>query len=165
MANFRSSPNDRSGDQRVRGEMNISGSIRGHELYYIHGACDLDQSAARWLPMGYGLAEAATAAYPTRFVCPARGRLVRTMIRCKAAAGSSVLTLYKAVDATAAAATFAEDITVNIAATDTTYDFDTSGSLHFGKGDVISFKLNPTSNPDETNFTHVLELYTRADIP
>ena len=155
----------RASRQQVTGPFKASGSIRGHELFLIHGAWDLDQSAARWLPMGYGLAEAATAAYPTRFVCPARGRLVRTMIRCKAAAGSSVLTLYKAVDATGAPATLSEAITVNIAATDTTYDFDTSGSHHFGKGDVISFKLNPTANPDETNFTHVLELYTRLDIP
>ena len=165
MGSFRSSRSTIRRNMTVSGSHDVSGSIRGHTIHLIHGACDLDQSAARWLPMGYGLAEASSAAYPTRFVCPARGRLVRTMIRCKAAAGSSVLTLYKAVDATGAPATLSEAITVNIAATDTTYDFDTSGSHHFGKGDVISFKLNPTANPDETNFTHVLELYTRLDIP
>ena len=147
------------------GSVMVSGSIRGHELYFIHGAADLDQTAARYLPMGYGLAEAASAAYPTRFVCPARGRLVKSMIRCKAAAASTALTLYKAVNGTNAPATAGETKIVNIASVDTTYSFTFTGSHHFNAGDVISLRVNPTNNPDETNFTHVFELYTRADIP
>jgi hypothetical protein len=147
------------------GSVMVSGSIRGNELYFIHGACDLDQSALRWLPMGYGLAESAAANYTTRFVCPAKGRIVRTIIRCKAAAGSTNLTLYKASDGTSAAATYVERTNTNIAATDTTYSFNMSGNHHFNAGEVISFSLNPSSNPDETNFTHVLEFYTYLNIP
>ena len=146
------------------GSIMTSGSIRGHELYYIHAASDLGQSAARYLPMGYSLGEAASAGYTMRFICPARGRVIRTMMRCEGAAGSSVLTLYKAIDGTAAPATSLEAITVDIDTADTTFDFNFTSPLHFAKGDVISFKLNPTNNPETSNWTHVLEFYTYNDI-
>ena len=162
---FRSGANDSSGQKRHRGAMNVSGSIRGHEIFLLHGAADLDQSAARWLPMGYGLNESSAANYTTRFVCPADGRWIRSVVRCKAAAGVTNLKLYKAVDGTSAAATEMEHTITNVAAVDTSYGFDASGSHHFFEGDVISFKINPASNPDETNFTHVLELFTRAINP
>ena len=161
---FRGGQNKTSGTRTHSGTLSISGSLRGHTIHLIHGACDLDQSAARWLPMGYGLGESSAANYTTRFVCPANGRLKRTVIRCKAAAGASSLALYRAIDGTNAAATLVETVGVAIASVDTSYDFDFSGSLHFQKGNVISFRLNPTSNPDETNFTHVLELFTRTAI-
>ena len=164
MGNFRSSRSRIRRNMAVTGSHDVSGSIRGHTIHLIHGACDLDQSAARWLPMGYGLGESSAANYTTRFVCPANGRLKRTVIRCKAAAGASSLALYRAIDGTNAAATLVETVGVAIASVDTSYDFDFSGSLHFQKGNVISFRLNPTSNPDETNFTHVLELFTRTAI-
>ena len=80
--------------------------------------------------------------------------------------GSNMVGLVnRAADGTAAPALHAthyETVRLDIAAANTSYGFDTSGSMHFQEGDVIAFKINPTSNPDETNYTHILELYTRS---
>ena len=147
------------------GSVGISGSVRGHQLVFLDGASDLDQTAARFLPLGYTLSEAAAANYSVKYVCPAPGRWVRSIVRCKGAAGVTDITIYRAADGTAAPALHAthyETVRLDIAAANTSYGFDTSGSMHFQEGDVIAFKINPTSNPDETNYTHILELYTRS---
>jgi len=154
-----------SGSSHITGSVFSSGSMRGHEIHFVHGAADLGQATLKWLPMGYGVAEGSSASYPVRFVCPASGSWKRTLIRSAGAAGSSTLRLYRSQDGTANPSTFREHVTVNIAATNKTYAFDPSGSLHFHEGDVIAFSFDPASNPGHTNYTHILELYTRKDIP
>ena len=117
--------------------------------------------------MGYGAAETTTATFMVRFVAPARGRWVKSYLRSSVAADTTTLKLYKAIDATANPATLMETVQVECAAASTTYEFSSTGSsgvLHFAEGDVIAFRLDPETQPDLTNYTHVLELYTRADI-
>lgn len=147
------------------GSVLVSGSVRGHEIHFVHGATDLGQSSVKYLPMGYGVAEGAAATFPVRFLCPTSGSWKRTIIRSAGAAGSSTLRLYRSQDGTANPSIFREHVTVNMAATNHTYSFNTSGSLHFHEGDVIAFSFDPASNPGATNFTHIFELYTRIDIP
>jgi len=168
MANFRSSPNQSSGQKRHKGAMNVSGSVRGHELFLIHGASNLAQSAEKFLPMGYGSTETTSATYLNRFIAPSRGRWVKSYLRTSVAADTTTLKLYKAIDGTANPATLVETVSVECSAGSTTYEFDSTsgtGDLHFAEGDVIAFRLNPETQPDLTNFTHVIELYTRVDIP
>jgi len=149
------------------GSFGVSGSIRGHELFLIHGASNLAQSTEKFLPMGYGSTETAGATYLSRFVAPARGRWVKSYLRTTTAADTTTLKLYKAIDGTANPATLVETVSVECSAADTTYEFTSvsgSGDRHFNEGDAIAFRLNPETQPDLANFTHVLELYTRADI-
>ena len=174
MANFRSSPESTSGKRRHQGtnentgSMSVSGSVRGHELFLIHGACNFNTAAQKFLPMGYNDTEAAAGGYQNRFIAPARGRWVKSYVRTSVAADTSILRLYKAEDGTANPATIMEVITVEMAAASTTYEFNSgtgSGGLAFGEGDALAWRFDPETQPDLTNFTHVLELYTRADIP
>jgi len=161
MGNFRSSPSNQSG------RMNASGSIRGHELFLIHGASNLAQATEKFLPMGYGSTETTAATYLNRFIAPSRGRWVKSYLRTSVAADTTTLKLYKAIDGTANPATLVETVSVECSAGSTTYEFnsaDGARTMHFAEGDVIAFRLNPETQPDLANFTHVLELYTRADI-
>ena len=170
---YRGGSSDRKGRQRTHGaqmgtgSFGVSGSIRGHELFIIHGACNFNTAAQKFLPMGYHDTEAAAAAYQNRFVAPARGRWVKSYVRSSVAADTSILKLYKAVDATANPATLVEAVTAEMAAASTTYEFTSvsgSGDRHFNEGDALAWRFDPETQPDLTNFTHVLELYTRADI-
>jgi len=156
------------GTRSHKGSMNVSGSVRGHELFIIHGASNLAQSTEKFLPMGYGSTETTAATYLNRFIAPSRGRWVKSYLRTSVAADTTTLKLYKAIDGTANPATLVETVSVECSAGSTTYEFNSTGSsgvLHFAEGDVIAFRLNPETQPDLTNYTHVLELYTRADIP
>ena len=173
MPRFGGSGDDTSGRKRhvgadmTTGSLGVSGSIRGHELYFIHGACNYNTAAQKFLPMGYHDTEAAAAAYQNRFVAPARGRWVKTYFRSSVAADTTDIKLYKAIDGTANPATHIETVQAECAAASTTYEFvSTSGSsdITFQKGDALAWRLDPETQPDLTNFTHVLELYTRADI-
>ena len=150
------------------GSMSVSGSIRGAELYFIHGASNFNTAATKFLPMGYNDVESAGATFLNRFVAPCRGRWVETLVRSSVAADHTLMKLYKAVDATANPATLVETANLDLAAAATTYALTSStgfGQVQFNKGDVIAFRMDPGTQPDLTNFTHVLELYTRFDIP
>ena len=150
------------------GSVLVSGSVRGHELYFIHGASNFNTAAQKFLPMGYNDTETAGGTYTSRFVAPCRGRWLRSHVRTTTAGDTSILKLYKAIDGTANPATLTEAVTVEMDAADTTFDFvSTSASygVHFQKGDAIAWRFDPETQPDLTNFTHVLELYTSYDIP
>ena len=167
MANFRSSPNNTQGTKRHRGTMNVSGSVRGHELFLIHGACNFNTAAEKFLPMGYNDVEAAGGGYLNRFVAPARGRWVKSYVRSSVAADTSILKLYRAIDGTSNPNLLSETITVECAAASTTYEFNSgtgSAGIPFNEGDALAWRFDPETQPDLTNFTHVLELYTRKDI-
>ena len=149
------------------GSMSVSGSIRGAELYFIHGASNFNTAATKFLPMGYNDTEAAAGGYQNRFIAPSRGRWVKSYVKSSVASDTTTLKLYKAVDTEGNTATLIETVAVECAAAATTYEFssaDASGALHFNEGDAIGFRFDPETQPDLTNFTHVLELYTRADI-
>ena len=171
---FRSSPNNtqgivnRNGETRATGSMAVSGSIRGHELYFIHGASNFNTAAQKFLPMGYNDVESAAATYLNRFVAPSRGRWVKSYVRTTTVGDTCILKLYKAIDATANPATLVESVTVEMDAASTTFEFNSgtgSSIAVFNEGDVLAFRFDPETQPDLTNFTHVLELYTRKDIP
>ena len=150
------------------GSVLVSGSVRGHELYFIHGASNFNTAAQKFLPMGYNDTETAGGTYTSRFVAPCRGRWLRSHVRTTTAGDTSILKLYKAIDGTANPATLTEAVTVEMDAADTTFDFvsiSASYGIHFQKGDAIAWRFDPETQPDLTNFTHVLELYTRQDIP
>ena len=167
MANFRSSPDASSGARRHQGTMNVSGSVRGHELFIIHGASNFNTAAQKFLPMGYNDVESTGGTFLNRFVAPARGRWIKSYVRSSVAADTTDLKLYKAVDATANPATLVETVQVECAAAATTYEFTSTGGrniIHFNEGDALAWRLDPETQPDLTNFTHVLELYTRKDI-
>jgi hypothetical protein len=167
MAQRRSGANNTTGPKKHHGAMNVSGSIRGHELYFIHGASNFNTAAQKFLPMGYNDVESAAATFLNRFVAPCRGRWVKSYVRSVTAADTTDIKFYKAIDGTANPATHVETVQVECAAASTTYEFiSTSGSsdITFNKGDAIAWRLDPETQPDLTNFTHVLELYTRADI-
>ena len=165
---FRGGPNKTSGTRTHTGASSVSGSIRGHELFLIHGASNFNTALQKFLPMGYNDTEATAAGYQNRFVAPSRGRWIKSYVRSSVAGDTCDLKFYKAIDATANPATLMETVQVECAAASTTYEFSSTGSsgvIHFQEGDAIAWRFDPETQPDLTNFTHVIELYTRVDIP
>ena len=164
---FRSGGNDSRGTKRHRGNQLVSGSIRGRELHLIHGAVNFNTAAQKFLPMGYNVIETDAAAYQNRFVAPCEGRWVKTYLRSSVAGDTCDLKLYKALNGTANPNVLMETVQVECDAASTTFEFSSTGSsgiIHFNEGDALGFRFDPETQPDLTNFTHVLELYTREDI-
>jgi len=164
---FRSGASDSRGTKRHQGRMMVSGSIRGRELHLVHGAANFNTTAQKFLPMGYNDTETNAGGYLNRFVAPAEGRWVKTYLRSSVAGDTCDLKLYKALDGTANPGTLMETVQVECDAASTTFEFSSTGSsgiIHFNEGDAIAFRFDPETQPDLTNFTHVLELYTREDI-
>ena len=154
---FRSGGNDSRGTKRHRGNQLVSGSIRGRELHIVHGAVNFNTAAQKFLPMGY----------TSRFVAPTEGRWVKTYLRSSVAGDTCDLKLYKSLDGTANPNVLMETVQVECDAASTTFEFSSTGSsgiIHFNEGDALGFRFDPETQPDLTNFTHVLELYTREDI-
>ena len=121
------------------GSMSVSGSIRGAELYFIHGASNFNTAATKFLPMGYNDVESSGATFLNRFVAPCRGRWVETLVRSSVAADHTLMKLYKAVDATANPATLVETANLDLAAAATTY------ALTSSTGATITIKVMKTA--------------------
>tara|TARA_R110002110_G_scaffold111658_1_gene277957 strand:- start:875 stop:1381 length:507 start_codon:yes stop_codon:yes gene_type:complete len=164
---FRSGGNDSRGTKRHRGDQLVSGSIRGRELHLIHGAVNFNTAAQKFLPMGYNDTETAGGSYTSRFVAPTEGRWIKTYLRSSVAGDTCLVKLYKALDGTSNPDVLMETVSVECDAASTTFEFSSTGSsgiIHFNEGDALAFRFDPETQPDLTNFTHVLELYTREDI-
>ena len=49
--------------------------------------------------------------------------------------------------------TATEEITVNMSAADTTYEFEFTATSKFNKGDVIALSIDPTNALNDSNYT------------
>ena len=94
------------------------------------------------------------------FICPYNGSVEKVLARSEEACDSSVLGIHIASDGTEIpSATATQSVTVDMAADDTSYEFDfaSAGTNTFTKGQVIMFSFDPTSTMNDITFTIVLK--------
>jgi hypothetical protein len=96
-----------------------------------------------------------------KFIAPYSGRVIKISARSTSAPGSTEIGLHKRGDGTANLDTSATaDVTVNMASANTSYDFEFGADAVFGHGDIIGISFNPSSAPNDTDLTVVLEFDT-----
>jgi|21_taG_2_1085346.scaffolds.fasta_scaffold24522_2 hypothetical protein len=94
------------------------------------------------------------------FICPYNGSLEKVMVRCENICGSSIFGFHKLTGVGEVPSTTAtQSVTVNMAALDTSYEFDfaAEGTNTFSKGDIIMFSFDPTNTMNDISFTIVLK--------
>lgn len=134
--------------------------------HFYAGGAQLTYPYSRYLPLTGDVLEqnaASSALSRTGFVAPYDGQIKKIMARSEETLGNTVLQWYKAVDGTHAPATSMQSVTVDIDTANTTFTY-TYSSATFSKGDILSLKVDPTSDPVsstmEFNYTIEFEFDT-----
>ncbi len=134
--------------------------------HFYAGGAQLAYPFGRYLPLTGDVIEqntSSSALSRTGFVAPYDGQIKKIMARSQETLGNTVLQWYKAVDGTHAPATSMQSVTVDIDTANTTFTY-TYSSATFSKGDILSLKVDPTSDPVsstmEFNYTIEFEFDT-----
>lgn len=134
-------------------------SVEGKEIqtlakhtHLINFGVNLQYTYARYIPIGsYYIYEQNTDSNPeyTTYVAPYDGKFIKALLRSEESLANTTLTVYKVGDGTEEPdqGSVVDTKTVNIASSNTsyTYTFDTDAT--FSKGDAISIKIQPTTDP------------------
>ena len=89
---------------------------------------------------------------------PYPGTLLKVMARSTSAAGNTIIGLHTNTNTnTDLNGTASENVTVDMSAADTTYEFVFTVAANYGPGDIIGLKINPTNDPGTTVVTAVWE--------
>ena len=91
-------------------------------------------------------------------MAPYDGEVTKIIARSQETLGNTVLQWYKATDGTHAPATSLQSVTVNINAANTSFTY-TYSTVTFSKGDILSLKVDPTSDPVSSTmeFNYIVE--------
>lgn len=142
------------------GDVIISGSLIARQQQIVNaGYLDTSGTGKEYVPMIGSTAEQSAPNYGSNRLCPYAGRLLKVLIRTSVATmGSTVVGLHKAGDGSAALATIASNsVTVDVAAANTTYEFDFGETAVFAAGDIIGISVDPTGAHGLVNVSFVLE--------
>lgn len=141
----------------------ISGGGGGSDVikHFYSGGAQLAYPYSRYLPLTGDVIEqntASSALSRTGFVAPYDGEVKKIIARSQETLGNTVLQWYKATDGTHAPATSLQSVTVNINAANTSFTY-TYSTATFSKGDILSLKVDPTSDPVSTTmeFNYIIE--------
>lgn len=119
--------------------------------YFLNGGAQLAYPYSRYLPLTGYIVEQNTASSNiavTGFVCPHDGYIAKVIARAEQDIGNTSLTWYKAVDGTNGPATLMQAKTVDMETPNTSYTFSFSqASTGFSKGNLLSLKVDPTTDP------------------
>jgi hypothetical protein len=134
--------------------------------WFIAGGAQVAFPYARYLPLTGDVFEqntASSALSRTGFVAPYDGEVKKVMFRSQETLGNTELRWYKATDGTHAPATSLQTVTIDYDTADKTETY-TYSTVTFSKGDVLSLRWDPTSDPVsstcELNYTVELEFDT-----
>ncbi len=129
--------------------------------HFYSGGAQLAYPYSRYLPLTGDVIEqntASSALSRTGFVAPYDGEVKKIIARSQETLGNTVLQWYKATDGTHAPATSLQSVTVNINAANTSFTY-TYSTATFSKGDILSLKVDPTSDPVSSTmeFNYIVE--------
>ena len=141
---------------KVGSDVNVDGTIYGNQIYWHSHNYTSTETGKHYL--GWGRATALTSISAShKFIAPYDGRLLKILARTESAGGSSVMGFHKASNTTTdPSGTATEEITVNMSAADTTYEFKFTATSKFNKGDVIALSIDPTNALNDSNYTSIL---------
>jgi hypothetical protein len=151
------------GDTINSGSFTSSGSVRApllRETIHTYSPADTDASFVRFYEPG----RSTSFDKKVIMVKPYLGNLNKIIARGTAAAGSTDISFHKAGDGNATPnGSAVETVTVNMSSANTsfTFTFDPTTS-NFEAGDVVSVKVNPSTDPGDMTLTCVWEYDTRT---
>ena len=142
-------------DLNVSGNINASGDIYGNQVYWFNHNYSSTETGKHYL--GWGRATTGTSiSVSQKFIAPYDGILLKVLARTETAGGSSIMGFHKATDtATDPNSTATEEVTVNMATADTSYEFEFTATSTFNKGDVIALSIDPTNALNDSNYTSI----------
>ena len=119
---------------------------------------NLAYNLARWIPWGsYYIYERNTDADPeyTTYVAPYDGKFIKLLLRSEEALGNTTIAMYKVGDGTEEpdAGSLVDTKTVDIASANTAYTYTFDSDATFSKGDAMSCKIHPTTDPSAAGVT------------
>ena len=141
---------------KVGSDVNVSGTIYGNQIYWFNHNYSSTETGKHYL--GWGRATTGTSiSVHQKLIAPYNGKLLKVLARTESAGGSSVMGFHKASNTTTdPSGTATEEITVNMSAADTTYEFEFTATSKFNKGDVIALSIDPTNALNDSNYTSIL---------
>ena len=168
---FRMPAADGSAGQFIKtdGSGNLSFGSAGSSStikWFIAGGAQVAFPFARYLPLTGDVIEqntASSALSRTGFVAPYDGEVKKVMFRSQETLGNTELRWYKATDGTHGPATSLQTVTIDYDTANQTETY-TYSTVTFSKGDVLSLRWDPTSDPVsstcELNYTVEFEFDT-----
>jgi len=122
------------------------------QKHFINFGVNLAYTYARYIPIGsYYIYEQNTDANPeyTTYVAPYDGKFIKALVRSEESLASTTLTIYKVGDGTEEPdqGSVVDTKSVDIASANTSYTFTFDSDATFSKGDAISIKIQPTTDP------------------
>tara|TARA_Y100001970_G_scaffold209363_1_gene255248 strand:- start:1031 stop:1648 length:618 start_codon:yes stop_codon:yes gene_type:complete len=152
------------GKVKVDGDLEVTGSIlKQSTLHFINGGAYNTGTSKFYLPLtGYNLERTSLASANEflGYVTPYDGRLKKLVLRSENACLTTTGGFHKSSEGTEVPnSTSSEDIEVEMAADDTAYTFDFTGTSSFVAGDIIAVSVNPESSVGDLVWTVVLEYY------
>jgi len=152
------------GKVKVEGDLEVTGSIlKQPTLHIINGGAYNTGTSLFYLPLVGGNRELTT---PTgnnesiAFVSPYDGKVKKLVLRSEAAALTTTAGFHKSeTDTEVPNSSSTEDIEVEMAADDTAYTFDFTGTSSFDSGHIIAISVTPEAAVNDMVWTLVLEYY------
>tara|TARA_R100000700_G_C3161331_1_gene137379 strand:- start:727 stop:1317 length:591 start_codon:yes stop_codon:yes gene_type:complete len=153
-----------NGKLLVRGDLEVLGSIlKQPTLHVLNGGTYNTGTSTFYLPLvGYNIETTSTSGYNERdaFVVPYNGRVKKLVLRSEAACLTTRAAFHISTEGTEVPNTSStENIDVEMAADDTAYTFDFTGTSCFNSGDIIAISVTPEAAVYDLVWTLVLEYY------
>tara|TARA_X000001382_G_scaffold113987_2_gene92059 strand:- start:335 stop:991 length:657 start_codon:yes stop_codon:yes gene_type:complete len=141
---------------KVGNDINVNGTIYGNQIYWFNHNYSSTETGKHYLGWGRATTDTSIGVHQ-KFVAPYDGKLLKVLARTESAGGSSVMGFHKASNTTTdPSGTATEEITVDMSAADTTYEFEFTATSKFNKGDVIALSIDPTNALNDSNYTSIL---------
>ena len=152
------------GKVKVEGDLEVTGSIlKQPTLHIINGGAYNTGTSLFYLPLVGGNRELTTPSGNNEsiaFVSPYDGKVKKLVLRSEAAALTTTAGFHKSeTDTEVPNSSSTEDIEVEMAADDTAYTFDFTGTSSFNSGDILAISVTPESGVNDMVWTLVLEYY------
>ena len=152
------------GKVKVEGDLEVTGSIlKQPTLHIINGGAYNTGTSLFYLPLVGGNRELTTPSGNNEsiaFVSPYDGKVKKLVLRSEAAALTTTAGFHKSETGTEVPSSSpTEDIEVEMAADDTAYTFDFTGTSSFNSGDILAISVTPESGVNDMVWTLVLEYY------
>ena len=149
---------------KVEGDLEVTGSIlKQPTLHIINGAAYNTGTSKFYLPLVGGNRELTSTSNNNEsiaFVTPYDGRVKKLVLRSEAAALTTTAGFHKSeTDTEVPNSSSTEDIEVEMAADDTAYTFDFTGTSSFNSGDIMTISVTPEAAVNDMVWTLVLEYY------
>ena len=149
---------------KVEGDLEVTGSIlKQPTLHIINGAAYNTGTSKFYLPLVGSNRELTSTSNNNEsiaFVTPYDGRVKKLVLRSEAAALTTTAGFHKSeTDTEVPNSSSTEDIEVEMAADDTAYTFDFTGTSSFNSGDIMTISVTPEAAVNDMVWTLVLEYY------